>query len=195
MSTHGEVMHAGGTAAAEPKTAAVYGVAAEFDSPEALVDAARSAREAGYTKLDAYSPFPVHGIDEAIGAQRSRIGFVVFGAGLIGTAAALMLQWWTGAVDYPLVIGGKPFFAFEFSIPITFELAVLFAAFGAVAGMLGFNGLPRFYHPVFQHSRFGAVSDDAFLLAIEANGNDFQAEHAADLLEALGGKNVEVISE
>ncbi len=191
-----ERIPAGSAAAAETKpAAAVYGVVAEFDSPEALVEAARAAREAGYTKLDAYSPFPVHGIDEAMGASRSRLGVIVFAAGLMGMAAALLLQWWTGAVGYPLVIGGKPFFAFEFSIPITFELTVLCASFGAVAGMLAINGLPRFYHPVFQHSRFSAVTDDAFLLAIESDGEDFQPERAADVLRAAGGREIEVVAQ
>ncbi|HWR53834.1 MAG TPA: DUF3341 domain-containing protein, partial [Bryobacteraceae bacterium] len=189
------VSHSGSAAAAPQPEGAVYGVVAEFNSAEALVRAARSVRKAGYTKLDAYSPFPIHGIDEAMGARRSRLGFIVFGMGLMGLSAALMLQWWTGTVAYPLVIGGKPLFAIEFSIPITFELTVLFAAFGAVFGMLGFNGLPRFYHPIFQHSRFAAVTDDAFLLAIESEGDDFQPERAVDVLEALGGRNAEVIGE
>jgi hypothetical protein len=196
MSHLGDGISEAGAAAAAPQPAgAVYGVVAEFGSPEALVRAARSVRRAGYAKLDAYSPFPIHGIDEAMGATRSRLGFVVFGMGLVGLSAALMLQWWTGAVAYPLVIGGKPLFALEFSIPITFELTVLLAAFGAVFGMLGFNGLPRFYHPIVQHSRFAAVTDDAFLLAIEADGKDFQPERALDVLEALGGRNAEVIGE
>lgn len=187
--------HAGAAAAAPRPSGAVYGVVAEFPSPEALVRAARAAREAGYRKIDAYSPFPIHGIDEAMGASRSRLGYVVFGAGLAGLAAALLLQWWTGAVSYPLVIGGKPLFAVEFSIPITFELTVLLAAFGAVLGMFFLNGLPRFYHPIFQYSRFSGVTDDAFLLAIEADGRDFRPERAVDVLEALGGTNAEVIAE
>ncbi len=137
----------------------------------------------------------MHGIDEALGAPRSPLGWVVLAAGLAGAAAALLLIWWTGAVNYPLVIAGKPLFAFEFSIPITFELAVLLASFGAVVGMFVFNGLPRLYHPVFQHSRFERASDDRFLLAVEADGEAFDAAGAAELLRALGGEHVEVIAE
>lgn len=174
---------------------AVYGAVAEFDSPESLLAAIRGVRERGYSKLDAFTPFPVHGIDEALGAPRSPLGWIVLAAGLAGAAAALMLIWYTGAVDYPLVIAGKPLFAFEFSIPITFELAVLFAAFGAVIGMFLFNGLPRLYHPVFQHSRFERATDDRFLLAIEADSAAFDATGAAEALRTLGGEHVEVIAE
>ena len=174
---------------------AIYGAVAEFDSPERLLTAIRGLRERGYAKLDAFTPFPVHGIDEALGAPRSPLGWIVLGAGLFGTAAALMLIWWTGAVNYPLVVAGKPLFAFEFSIPVTFELAVLFAAFGAVIGMFLFNGLPRLYHPVFQHSRFERATDDRFLLAVEADSADFDTFRAADALRTLGGRHVEVIVE
>jgi hypothetical protein len=174
---------------------AVYGAVAEFDSPERLLAAIRGARERGFTRLDAFTPFPIHGIDEALGAGRSPLGWIVLAAGLAGAAAALMLIWWTGAVDYPLVIAGKPFFAFEFSVPITFELAVLFASFGAVAGMFLFNGLPRLYHPVFQHSRYEHATDDRFLLAIEAEGIGFEAAGAVEALRALGGEHVEVIAQ
>jgi hypothetical protein len=174
---------------------AVYGAVAEFDSPESLLEAVRGARERGYTRLDAFTPFPVHGMEEALGEKRSRLGWIVLAAGLAGAAAALMMIWWTGAVDYPLVIAGKPLFAFEFSIPITFELAVLFAAFGAVIGMFVFNGLPRLYHPVFQHSRYEHAMDDKFLLAIEADSEDFDAAGAAEVLRELGGEYAEVIAE
>jgi len=177
------------------QTVAVYGAVAEFDSPERLLAAIRGLRERGYSRLDAFTPFPVHGIDEALGAPRSPLGRIVLAAGLAGAAAALLLIWWTGAVDYPLVVAGKPFFAFEFSIPVTFELAVLFAAFAAVIGMFLFNGLPRLYHPVFQHSRFERATDDKFLLAIEADPADFDTFGAAEALRTLGGKHVEVIVE
>jgi hypothetical protein len=174
---------------------AAYGAVAEFDSPERLLAAIRGARERGYLRLDAFTPFPVHGIDEALGAPRSPLGRIVLAAGLTGAAAALLLIWWTGAVDYPLVVAGKPLFAFEFAIPVTFELAVLFAAFGAVVGMFLFNGLPRLYHPVFQHSRFERATDDRFLLAVEADCSSFDAVRAAEVLRALGGTHVEVIAE
>ncbi len=172
---------------------AVHGVIGEFETPEALLDAVREARARGFERLDALTPFPVHGIDEALGASRSRLGYIVVAMGVVGCAAALLLQWWTGVHAYPLVIGGKPLFAFEFSIPVTFELTVLAAAFGAVFGMLALNGLPRFYHPVFNYRRIEAASDDRFLLVIENSGSSFEAEEARRSLESMGAKNVEVV--
>ena len=175
--------------------ARTYGVAGQFASPEALLAAVRSARAQGYTKMDAYTPFPVHGLDQALGLGRSRLGYLVFGGGLAGLLAALLLQWWTGAVDYPLVIGGKPFFAFEFSIPITFELTVLLAAFAAVFGMLAVNGLPRLHHPIFHCESFRQVTDDGFLLVIESGDQKFDAAACAGLLQSLGATRTEVVEE
>jgi len=173
--------------------ARVYGAAAEFEGPQELLEAVAALRERGFRKLDACTPFPVHGLDEALGLRRSRLGWIVLGAGLLGAAAALLLQWWTGTVAYPLVIGGKPFFALEFSIPVTFELTVLAAASGAVFGMLALNGLPRLYHPVFNHPRVRRATDDRFLLAIEAESDDFDAEEAVEALRSAGGRHAEVV--
>ena len=168
---------------------------AEFENPQKLLAAIRGAQKRGYRKLDAYTPFAAHGIDAALEPKRSKLGFIVFGMGALGAATALLLQWWTGAVDYPLVIAGKPLFALEFSIPITFELTVLFAAFGAVFGMFAINGLPRLYHPIVQHSRFGRVTDDVFLLAIEADSENLIRRKRPASCAALGGTHVEVIAE
>jgi len=172
-----------------------HGVIGEFETPEALLNAVRAARAKGFAKLDALTPFPIHGIDKAMGASRSKLGFFAAAMGFIGCAAALLLQWWTGAKAYPLVIGGKPLFAFEFSIPITFELTVLAASFGAVFGMLALNGLPRLYHPVFNYRRIHAASDDRFLLVIENSGASFGAEEAGKLLVSMGATNVEMVPE
>jgi len=170
-------------------------IAAEFDTPAALVEAVRAVRAKGYTKLDAFTPFPVHGMDQALGLGRSRLGYLVFAMGLLGTVSALLLQWWTGAVDYPLVIGGKPFFAFEFSIPVTFEVTVLLAAFAAVLGMLALNGLPRLHHPVFSSELHRRVSDDGFLLVIEGGDPQFDAGACQELLTSLGARRTELIEE
>jgi Ni/Fe-hydrogenase subunit HybB-like protein len=172
-----------------------HGVIGEFETPAALLDAVRAARAKGFAKLDALTPFPIHGIDQAMGASRSRLGFFAAAMGFIGCAAALLLQWWTGVKSYPLVIGGKPLFAFEFSIPITFELTVLAASFGAVFGMLALNGLPRLYHPVFNYRRIHAASDDRFLLVIENSGASFRAGEAGELLVSMGAANVEMVPE
>lgn len=172
-----------------------YGVLAEFASPDELLHAVHKAREAGYRHMDAFTPLPVHGLDKALGLERSKLGFVVFGAGLMGAAAALLLQWWTAAVDYPLMIGGKPYFKLEFSIPVTFELTVLFAAFAAVLGMLAFNRLPQLYHPVFTAESFRRATDDGFLLLIESQDPNFDVEACRNLLHASGAARVELVEE
>jgi hypothetical protein len=172
-----------------------YGVAAQFASPEALLAAVRGLRSEGFTKMDAFTPFPVHGLDQALGLGRSRLGYLVFGGGFLGMVSALLLQWWTGAVDYPLVIGGKPLFAFEFSIPITFELTVLFAAFAAVLGMLAVNGLPRLHHPVFGCESFRRVTDDGYLLVIESDDPKFDPRACTERLASLGATRTEVVEE
>ena len=183
------------TTTAKAAEAKLYGVVGNFSDGHLLVDAALEVRKAGYTKLDACTPFPVHGIDEAMAIPRSPIGYIVFPIGLLGTISALLLIWWTGAVDYPLIIGGKPLFSIEFSIPVTFELTVLFSAFAAVLGMFALNGLPRLHHPIFNYRDSGAATDDGFLLVIEAQDPQFDAEKSAKLLESLGARNVEVVAE
>jgi hypothetical protein len=178
----------------EATTTEIYGVVAEFDSPSKLLHAVKAVRERGYGRMEAYTPFPIHGIDRAMGERRSGLGFVVLGMGLAGCAAAIALQWWTGAVDYPLVIAGKPFFAFEFAVPIIFELTVLFAAFGAVFGMFAFNKLPRLYHPIFQYSRWNGATNDRFLLAVEKTGSTFAADQISALLLSAGASHTEVVA-
>lgn len=170
-----------------------YGVVAEFDDDRKLVAAARAAREFGYTRMDAFSPFPVHGIDDAIGIPRSPLGFIVACFGALGLLSATLLIWWTGAVDYPLVIGGKPLFSVQFSVPIMFELTVLFSAFAAVLGMFHLNRLPTYYHPVFNYSRFEGATDDKFLLAIEATDPVFDPDESARLMKQLGATTTELV--
>jgi hypothetical protein len=176
-------------------TPRVHGIAAQFSSPEDLLAAVKGARAEGYTKMDAFTPYPVHGLDRALGLRRSRLGYLVFGGGVVGAISALLLQWWTGAVDYPLVIGGKPLFAFEFSIPVTFELTVLLASFGAVFGMLAANGLPRLSHPVFRAETFRGVTDDRYMLLIESQDPKFEPQACERLLTSLGASRTEVVEE
>lgn len=170
-----------------------YGTVAVFDDDRKLVAAARAAREFGYTRMDAFTPFPVHGIDEAIGIPRSPLGYIVAGGGFVGLLSGLFLIWWTGAVDYPLVVGGKPLFALVPSIPIMFELTILLSAFSAVIGMFALNKLPRFYHPVFNFSGFEGATDDKFLLAIEASDPVFNPDETALLLTQWGATNAELV--
>jgi len=170
-----------------------YGVVGNFDSPEDLLRAIRTVRLAGYSKLEAYTPFPIHGLDEAMGEGRSPLGRFVLIGGLLGLISAVALQWWTGAVDYKLVIAGKPLFAFEPSVPIMFELTVLFASFAAVLGMLGLNKLPQYYHSFFRYSRHMESTNDRFLLAVESSDPKFDADDLITLLHELGSRHTELV--
>ena len=182
------------TNTAELKDTAVFGVVGVFDRPEDLVRAGRELHHTlGYTKIDAYSPFPIHGIDDAIGVPGSKLGPIVFACGLFGLANAIFMIWYTNGVDYPLVIGGKPLFAWEFSVPVMFELTVLLSAFGAVFGMLALNKLPTFYHPTFKLRDFAGVTDDKFMLVIEASDPKFNAEEVRKALAAAGATTTEVV--
>ena len=128
----------------------LVGLLAEFPTPEALVSAAEQVREEGYRRIDAFSPFPVHGLDEALAIRPTVLPWLVLGAGLTGVVAALAGQWWTNTIDYPFVVSGKPLFSLPANIPVTFEVIILFSAFTAFFGMLVLNGLPRLVQPVFR---------------------------------------------
>lgn len=171
----------------------IYSVLAEFNSPAELLKAAGQVREAGYEKYDCHSPFPIHGMDAAMGLKRSPVGYI---AGVCGVGAGLFgmwLQWWTSAVDYPLVISGKPFFSFQAFIIVTFGLTILGAAFGAVIGMLALNRLPQWFHGNFYSQNFTRFSDDAFFVSIEAGDPKFDADRVSSFLASIGGQNVEVV--
>jgi len=168
---------------------------AEFSDPAALLRAARATRDAGYRHFDTHSPFPIHGMDGAMGLGNSKVGFLTLGGGLTGLAVGILLQWWTGAVDYPLNISGKPFYAWEPSIPVIFELTILFAAVGAAVGMFLLNGLPRPYNPLFYSERFASVTDDAFFLHIAASDTLFERERTAEFLRGMGALTVEWIED
>ena len=170
----------------------IAGLLAEFDGPAALVAAAASVREAGYVRIEAYSPLPVHGIDAALGRRRTCLPWLVLLGGFGGLAGALLLQWWTNAIDYPYIISGKPPFSLPASIPIAFELIILFAALAAFGGGLALCGLPELFHPLFACEPFRRATTDAFFLTIEEADPRFDAEATAELLRSLGGRNAEV---
>jgi hypothetical protein len=167
-----------------------YGVIAEFTDPQELLTAANAAREAGYTELDAYSPFPIHGLSDAIGFKHSRLSAVVLAGGIIGGLAGFFMCWYANVVWYPLNIGGKPYNSWPAWIPITFECTILFAAFAAVLGMLALNGLPMPYHPVFNVPRFDQASRDKFFLVIQARDPKFDIDVVWQFLESLGPREV-----
>ncbi len=160
----------------------VHGVVAEYTSVDTLLNACRRVRDAGYEKTDAFTPFPVHGIEKALGIKPTVLPWIVLGAGLTGTATALVMQIWMNAIDYPYIISGKPFLSLPAFMPVAFELTVLFASFGAFFGMWALNGLPKFSNPVFTDPRFDRVTDDRFFLYIDSKDDQFDRGGVEKLL-------------
>jgi hypothetical protein len=170
-----------------------YGALAEFGTPHDLYHACEKVRDAGYTKWDAHTPFPVHGLDRAMGMPRSPMPFIVLGMALLGAAGGFALQFWVHNVAYPLTISGKPYFAWPAYVPITFELGILFGALGAVFGMLGLNQLPMHWHPLFSSVPFERASNDTFFISIESWDPKFDAEKTRQFLQGLGARRVELV--
>ena len=168
----------------------IYGLLAEFDTPTQLVDAARKVRDAGFTKTDAYSPFPLHEIDEALGIKRSILPFLVLGGGFAGLLTGLGLQYFVHVYDYPIIVGGRPFFSLPSFIPPSYELTILLAAFTAVFGMLLLNGLPQPYHPVFNVPRFALASREKFFLLIETKDPKFNYDETRNFMQTLNAQEV-----
>ncbi len=174
---------------------ALYGLVAEFASPTVVVEAARRAREAGYRSMDAYSPYPIPELTDALELPKTKLPLLVLAGGVIGCATALLMQWFSAVIHYPLNVAGKPLASWPSFIPITFELTILFAAFAAVFGMIGMNGLPMPYHPIFNASHFALASRDRFFLCIEAKDPIFELEKTARFLETLGATVVSEVEE
>lgn len=172
-----------------------YALLAEFSNPGTLLHAAERVRAAGYRYFDTHSPFPIHGMDRAMGLGQSKVGLITLGGGITGLLTGWLLQWWTGGYDFPINVGGKPFFAWEPSIPIMFELTILFSSFGALFGMLALNGLPRLYNPLFYSEAFARATDDGFFLQIAATDKRFDLERTHQFLLDIGALGVEVVED
>ncbi len=170
-----------------------YGLMAEFKDPDTLVAAAYRAHYEGYRQMDAFSPFPIEELHDALGAHHSRLPLIVLLGGLTGAIGGYFMQYWMNAVDYPLVVAGKPFNAWPMFIPVTFECMILGAALAAVLGMLGLNGLPQPYHPVFNVERFALASRNRFFLCIEAADGKFDLDRTRSFLENLGAQEVTTV--
>jgi hypothetical protein len=173
----------------------LYGLMAEFATPGEVLHASKSAYYAGYRRMDAYSPMPIHGLDEAIGFRKTRVPLVVLIGALIGAAAGYGLCWFMTAVPYVHNVGGRPIHSWPAYIPITFETTVLFASLFAVVGMIFMNGLPRPYHPVFNGPRFGRATHDRFFLCIEARDAKFNLEETRAFLQQLEPYEVTEVDE
>jgi len=177
------------------RPSATYGLLAEFEDPTSLVDATTRAREAGYRRMDAYSPFPIEELHEALGGHHTRLPLIVLIGGLIGGIGGYALQYWASAIAYPLNVAGKPLNSWPAFIPVTFECTILLAALFAVLGMLALNGLPMPYHPVFNVPRFALASRNRFFLCIEARDPKFDLEDTRKFLETLEPKEVTTVAD
>jgi mono/diheme cytochrome c family protein len=172
-----------------------FGWIAEYGDEHQLLEAARKVRESGYTKIDAFTPYPVHGIDEALGVGPTKLPFIALVCGLTGTCLALAMEIWTNAIDYPYIISGKPLLSIPAYIPVTFELTILLAAFSTFLGMLALNGLPRFSNPVFTSPRFRAVTDDKYFLYVDARDRYYNSQAVQELLQQTAPQSLESLVE
>ena len=177
------------------KPTAIYGLLAEFDDPNALVAATTQAYREGYRRMDAYSPFPIEELHEALGGHHTRLPLIVLIGGLFGGLGGYALQYWTQAIAYPINVGGRPYHSWPAYIPVTFECTILAAALSAVLGMVALNGLPMPYHPVFNVPRFALASRNRFFLCIEARDPKFDVERTRHFLETLEPREVTTVAE
>ncbi|HEV2696080.1 MAG TPA: DUF3341 domain-containing protein [Verrucomicrobiae bacterium] len=172
-----------------------YGVIAEFSTPGDLLRAAQKVRETGYSKWDVYSPFPIHGIDKLMGLKNSLVGWVALGGGAFMFLNIVFLIWFSNDFDYPMIVGGKPMFSAPMTFVPAYIMLIMGGALGALIGMLGINQLPRLHHPLLDHKRFALASRDKFMLVIGAQDEKFNVTTTTQLLESLGGANVEIVED
>jgi hypothetical protein len=172
-----------------------YGLIATFDTAPAIFHAAEKVRDAGFEYWDAYTPFPVHGLEKAMGLSRSKVPCFTLAGGLTGFTTGLLIVWFMNMFDYPLIVGGKPFFSPVFPFPVFYELTILLAAFGTLGGMFITNMLPRHNHPVFEYKDFHRSGDDLFMIAIEAKDPKFDDQRTRNFLQEIGGRDISEITE
>ena len=177
------------------KSSVLYGLMAEFDDPTSLVTATERAHHEGYRCMDAYSPFPIEELHDALGTRHTRLPLIVLIGGLVGCSGGYLLQYWSSVIAYPLNIGGKPLHSWPAFIPVTFECTILAAALSCVLGMLALNGLPMPYHPVFSVPRFALASRNRFFLCIEATDPKFDLEATRRFLETLHPREVTTVAD
>lgn len=172
-----------------------YGLVAEFENPADAMHAAEQVRDAGYQRWDVFSPYPVHGMDAAMGLKSSPVGWFAFIGGVIGYTSGMLLIWFTNTLDYPILIGGKPMFSPFGAFPPSYELTILLGAFGALFGMMFLNRLPRLYHPLLKNRRFKLATHDRFFVVIECDDPKFSETETRKLLEGAGSKHIELVED
>jgi len=177
------------------RSSAIHGMMAEFDDPTSLVAATQAAHDAGYRCMDAYSPYPIEELHEALGSHHTKLPLIVLIGGICGGLGAYALQYWVSVVTYPVNIGGKPLHSWPAFIPVTFECTILAAALSCVFGMLALNGLPQPYHPVFNVPRFALASRNRFFLCIESKDAKFDLEATRHFLETLNPREVTTVAD
>jgi hypothetical protein len=182
--------------AAEPIVKATpYGLIAEFETPADVMHAAEKVRDAGFRRWDVFTPYPIHGMDQAMGIKNSKVGYISFTGGVLGYTTGMVMIWWMNAVNYPIIIGGKPMFSPFGAFPPSYELTILFGSFGALLGMLFLNRLPRLHHPLLKHGRFALATHDRYFVVIETTDPKYSETETRKLLEDAGSKHIEVVEE
>lgn len=178
-----------------PRAPVLAGLLAEFEDVDGVIHAATIVREAGFSRWDVHSPFPIHGIDQAMGIRPTILPWLVLFAGLCGMTTGLVLQWYANVWNYPFLISGKPLLSFPAWVPVCFELTILFSALTAVFGMLGLNRLPHLYNPLFKSARFRRATNDRFFVVIDATDPEFEREKTEKMLTDAGATAVEWVEE
>ena len=175
--------------------AKTYGVIAEFENPADTIHAAEKVRDAGFRNWDVFTPYPVHGMDKAMGLKNSKVGWIAFCGGVTGYTTGMLMIWWMNAVDYPILIGGKPMFSPFSAFPPSYELTILLGAFGSLFGMLFLNRLPKLYHPLLKNRRFALATHDRYFIVIETSDPKYSETETRRLLETLGSRHIEAVEE
>jgi hypothetical protein len=174
---------------------APFAIMAEFETPADVLHAAEKVQERGFSNWDVFTPYPIHGMDRAMGIKNSKVGWFSFIGGCTGYTTGMLLIWFTNKVDYPIVIGGKPMFSPMSAFPPSYELTILLGAFGALLGMLFLNRLPRLHHPLLKNRRFALATHDRYFVVIESTDPKYSETDTRKLLENLGSKHIELVDE
>src|SRR6476620_5351394 len=172
-----------------------YAILAEFETPAAIMHAAERVRYAGFRRWEVFTPYPIHGMDQAMGLKNSKVGYISFTGAVLGYTTGMVMIWWMNAVNYPIIIGGKPMFSPFGAFPPSYELTILFGSFGALLGMLFLNKLPRLHHPLLKNKRFALATHDRYSVVIETTNAKYSETETRKLLESAGSRLIEMVED